>query len=370
MGGVTTHRRTTVETPTGTRVLLEPAAEAIAFLGADLPLQRIAVTEVTLRTGELLVEVELATVCERDLRTARGERPATGAQVLGHEQVGRIVSCGPGSPATTVDGVPLSVGDRIVWAMTVDCGLCDVCRNGGDGACLDQRRYGHERVRRGWELSGGLATHVHLVARTAVVRARDWIPAEVVAPAACATATAAAALDAAERARPLAGEDVLVSGCDAAGLTAVAMASARGSRVIAVDADAQRRALALAFGAASTRPPGRPPRPTRVALEFTGSPEAVTEVVAGAAPGAILVLVDGPERAAGVVTAASVIELGLTVRGVHGYRPEHLLTAVRFLERADHGLFAGLIADTVPFAETVTALTSPVARSGLVAVRP
>ena len=370
MGGVTTHRRTTVETPAGLRVLLEPAAEAIAFLGADLPLQRIAVTEVTLRPGELLVEVELATVCEKDLRTALGERPASAAQVLGHEQVGRIVACGPGSPAITVDGVPLTIGDRIVWAVTVDCGACEMCREGIPEACLDQRRYGHERVRRGWELSGGLATHVHLVARTAVVRARDWIPAEVFAPAACATATAAAAVDAAERVRPLAGESVLVSGCDAVGLTAIAMAVARGARVAAVDPDPSRRALAPAFGAESSHRPGRAPGGYRVALEFGGAPESVTEAVAGAGPGAVLVLAEGAEGASGTLPAPALIERGLTVQSVHGYRPEHLLDAVRFLERADHGLFAGLIGRTVPFADAVTALTSPVARGALLAVRP
>ena len=370
MGGVTTHRRTTMETATGVRVVLEPAAEAIAFLGADLPLQRIAVTEVTLRPGELLVEVELATVCERDLRTALGERPASAAQVLGHEQVGRIVACGPGSPATTVDGVPLSLGDRIVWAATVDCGACEMCRDGIPEACLDQRRYGHERVRRGWELSGGLATHVHLVAGTAVVRARDWIPAEVFAPAACATAIAAAALDAAEQVRPLSGETVLVSGCDAVGLTAVAMAAARGARVMAVDPDPHRRTPAPAFGAESTHRPGRAPAGYRVALEFGGSPEAVTDAVAGAGPGAVLVLAESAEGASGAVPAATLVERGLTVRGVRGYRPEHLLDAVRFLERADHGLFSGLIGRTVPFSDAVAALTSPVARGALIAVRP
>jgi len=370
MGGVTTHRRTTVETPTGIRVHLEPAAEAIAFLGADLPLQRIAVTEVTLRPGELLVEVELATVCERDLRIALGVRSAPGAQVLGHAQVGRVVACGPGSPAATVDGVPLSIGDRIVWAVTVDCGACEMCRGGDAGSCLDQRRYGHERVRRGWELSGGLATHVHLVARTAIVRARDWIPAEVFAPVACASASAAATLDAAARVRTLAGETVLVSGCDAIGLTAIAMAASRGAHVVAVDAEPQRRALATSFGAESTHRPGRAPSGYRIALEFAGTPESVADAVAGAGMAAVVVLAEGADGASGTVPAAALIERALTVRGVGGYRPEHLLEAVRFLERADHGLFSGLIGRTVPFADAVSALTAPVTRGELLAVRP
>lgn len=366
-----THRRTTIATPTGNRVVLEPAAEAFAFLGSDLPLQRIAVTEVTLREGELLVEVELATVCDGDLRTARGDRVVPVPQVLGHEQVGRVVALGPGSPATTHDGLPLSLGDRIVWGVAVDCGDCARCRNGIPSGCLHPQRYGHERVRRGWELSGGIATHVHLLPRTVIARARDWIPAAVMAPASCATATVVAAIEAAECISPLAGATMLVSGCGMLGLTAVAMGRDKGARVVAVDRDPQRRALALEFGAASVHLPGRAPDGFPIALEFSGAAEAVADVIAGSGTGGVIVLAgsafDAPPMS---VPAESIVHRRLTIRGVHDYRPEHLLDAVRFLERVDHDLFAQLVGETVSFADAAGALTRPATRGARIAVRP
>jgi putative phosphonate catabolism associated alcohol dehydrogenase len=364
-------RRTTLPTPTGVRVTLDPAAEAYAFVGPGQPLERIAVTEVTLREGEVLVEVELATVCGSDLHTALGHRAVPTPQVLGHEQVGRVVALGSGDPAVTLDGIPLSVGDRIVWGVAIDCGDCAMCARGLPNKCERLQKYGHERVRRGWELSGGIATHVHLLARTWIVRARDWIPAAVLAPASCATATVAAVVEAAEQIRPLAGETVLVSGCGMLGLTAVAMATERGAHVVAIDGDPRRRTLAREFGAVSAHSPGHAPTGHGVALELSGASSAVADVIAGAGVGGVVVLAgsvfDAPPVA---VEAESVVRRLLTIRGVHNYRPEHLQDAVRFLERADHDLFARLVGETVPFAEAPRALTTAAVIGVRTAVRP
>lgn len=364
-------RRTTTPTATGVRVVLEPAAEAYAFIGADSPLQRIAVTEVTLREGELLAEVELATVCESDLHTVLGHRAVAVPRVLGHEQVARIVAAGPGAPAATVDGVPLSVGDRIVWATGVACGDCARCVAGAALLCEHPQRYGHERVRRGWELSGGLATHVHLLAHTAIVRARDWIPAAVLAPASCGTATAVAVLEAAESVRPLAGETVLVAGCELLGVSAVALARDRGARVIAVDADERRRDLALRFGATAAFAPGRAPDGYGVALELSGDTAAVADLVEGADASGVIVLAGASASAEpAALPVDSAVRRSLTVRGVGDYRPEHLLEAVRFLERSDHDLFAGLVGDIVSFDDAPRALTNHATRGARTGVRP
>ncbi len=362
--------RSTTQTAAGVRVVLEPAAEAYAFLGADEPLQRIAVTEVTLREGELLVEVELATVCGSDLHTVRGDRAVAVPQVLGHEQVGRIVARGPGAPVATLDGMALAVGDRIVWGVAVDCGDCAMCERGMPNKCLHLQKYGHERLRRGWELSGGIATHVHLLARTPIARARDWIPAAVLAPASCATATVVAAVETAAAIRPLEGETVLVSGCGMLGLTAIAMSREKGARVVAVDGDPQRRALALEFGAADVHAPGRALDGYGIALELSGANAAVAAVIEGAATGGVVVLAGSVFTAPAVpVSAETIVRRLLTIRGVHNYRPEHLLEAVRFLERADHDLFASLVGEIVAFDEAPRALTTPATAGARIGVR-
>lgn len=354
-----------------TPVRLDPAAEAFAFHGDEGTIHRIAVDAVTLHEGEVLVKIELATVCGSDLHTTAGHRPAKGVQVLGHEQVGHITAFGPGAPATTISGAPLHVGDRVVWGVAVACGLCRLCLRGIPNKCLQVIKYGHEPIRRGWELGGGIATHSHLLPRTPIVRVTSRLPAEVLAPASCATATVAAVIEAGAADRPLRGETVLVSGCGMLGLTAVAMATAAGSEVIAVDRDPERRELARAFGAREAHAPDRRVSGYGVAFELSGANAAVTAALDGADVGATVVLAGSVFTAPPVpVSAESVVRRLLTIRGVHNYRPEHLVAAVRYLEGADHAAFAGLVGTTVAFADAPTALTTPATAGTRIGVRP
>ncbi len=369
---------------------LDPPAEALVFMGPDRAVQRIAVTELVLRAGEALVAVELATVCGSDLHTVAGHRKVAVPQVLGHEQVGRIVALGPGLPARTIDGAPVAVGDRIVWATPVSCGSCRMCRRGLPQQCEDLVEYGHEQMRRGWELGGGIATHVHLLARTSVVRVREDLAAEVLAPSSCTTATAAAVLSAAEEIRSLVGQIVLVAGCGMLGLTAIAMASEAGARVVALDPSPSRRAIARDFGAAAVaepnaaairdaiavgartgRAPTAEPAGFGVGLELSGANESVSLLLETADVGATIVLAGSVFTAPPVpLSAEHVVRRLLTIRGVHSYRPEHLVRAVSFLERADQAAFAALVGEVLPFAEAERALMSPPAVGARVGVKP
>jgi NADPH:quinone reductase-like Zn-dependent oxidoreductase len=147
---------------------VEVGAEAIVFLGAGRPLTRMGVPAVVLRPGELLVAVELVMLCPEDARVVVGADHVSGPVVLGHEQVGRVVAVADTRRPRDVTGHRLVAGDRVIWA-----------------AGVGTRRYGHERVVRGWELSGGCATHVQVLARTPVVRVDEDVPAERLASASC-----------------------------------------------------------------------------------------------------------------------------------------------------------------------------------------
>lgn len=360
---------------------LDPPPEALVFRGVAEGFEQIVVPDVPLREGDLLVRVELATVCGSDRHTATGQRAEPTPLVLGHEQVGRVVALGPGSPPRTVDGLPLGVGDRVVWGVAVTCGDCRRCRRGLSNKCAGLRKYGHARTERGWELSGGFATHVHVVAGSDVVRVPDDLPAEVLAPASCATATVVAALEAARR--ELAGEVVVVSGCGMLGLTAVAMAHAAGAVVVGVDPDPARRARARVFGAAVVSEPGTPALRAAlrragaphegfaVALELSGSGEAIASLLEGADVGATIVLAGSVFPAPPVpLSAERVVRSVLTVTGVHNYRGDHLARAVEFLRGADTALFASLVGDVVPLSEAVRALTGPVSVGVRTGIRP
>jgi D-arabinose 1-dehydrogenase-like Zn-dependent alcohol dehydrogenase len=346
----------------GLRLSLRPAAEAYAAAPSEEALLPVAVPEVVLAPGDVLVAVELATLCEADLASISTGHASSPPRMLGHEQVGRIVACGPGGGPVSVDGLPLSLGDRVVWARQVRCGRCAACAaetaSSLSTRCTTPDTYGHSPVRRGWELSGGVASHVHLRAHTTLVRVRDWVPASVLALASCATATAAAAV-AGLGAVPT-GARVLVSGCDAAGLTAIAMLHERGAAVVGVDSRPDRREWAREFGARESRRPDDPPTAVDALIEFTEAASGSLRWATEREPATRIVR----------VAAHSPPPAGHRASHVHGYGAGHLRAGVAFLERADHVLFARLVERVVPLA-AVGGAASVTPLSGLrVGVRP
>nr|WP_167261412.1 alcohol dehydrogenase catalytic domain-containing protein [Frigoribacterium endophyticum] len=344
------------------------------------PHDAVAVPSVRLAPGDLLVEVELATICGSDVHTTRGDRGAPTPLVLGHEQVGRVVAVGAG--AVAVDGTPVVVGQRVVWSLTVSCGACATCGRGLPQKCERVRKYGHERLETGWELSGGFATHVHVRAGTAVVPVADDLDTALLAPVSCGTATAVAALDAASAIVPLGGGVdadagagaaavapvvVLVLGAGLIGLTVAALATDAGARVVVVDPDPARRTLAARFGAVATADPGAAPDAAEsidralevaggaplVAVEASGAPSAVASALTRLGVGGVAVLVGSVFPAPAVaLDAESVVRRLVTVRGVHNYAPRHLVEAARFVERR-HGAWplAELVGDEVALAD-------------------
>jgi putative phosphonate catabolism associated alcohol dehydrogenase len=328
--------------------------------------EAVAVPGVRLAPGDALVQVELATVCGSDLLTVQGRRPAPTPLILGHEQVGTIVAVGR-SGARATNGRRLSVGDRVVWSVAVPCGRCVRCRRGLSQKCLNLQKYGHERMRRGWELGGGFATHVHVLSGTAIVQVPSDMPSTVLAPASCASATVAAVLEAAAASVPLAGEVVVVAGAGMLGLTAAAMAKDAGAKVVVIEPDPGRRALALAFGAdavADPRVTGRNPTgilaaiaraggrtaTTRVALELSGAPNSVRTLLGLVDVGGVVVLAGtvapGPQVS---FDPEQFVRRMITVRGVHNYAPRHLERAVEFLISAwERYPFAEQVGEILP----------------------
>ncbi|CAM5410718.1 alcohol dehydrogenase OS=Leifsonia shinshuensis OX=150026 GN=HNR13_000729 PE=3 SV=1 [Leifsonia shinshuensis] len=370
----------------GMGVSVYPSATAMVWQGVGHLHEAVAVPGVRLAPGDALVEVELATVCGSDVHTVLGHRPAPTPLVLGHEQVGRVVALGRGGAKTT-DGRRVSLGERVVWSVAVPCGRCARCRRGLPQRCVSLQKYGHERMRRGWELSGGFATHTHLLDGTAIVAVPEELPAEVLAPASCSTATVAAALEAAAAIVPLDGALVLITGAGMLGLTAAAMATEAGAKVVVSDPDPERREAARLFGAAAVADPraapesraglaaalakagGRASAPT-IALEFSGSPSALRSLLTAVDIGGVLVLAgsvsDGPELS---VVPEQLVRRLLTIRGVHNYAPRHLEQAVRFLAEAGTKYpFAEQVGAVFPLAEVDAALAAT--GSPRVAVRP
>jgi alcohol dehydrogenase len=304
--------------------------------------------------GEILVRVLGCTLCGSDLHSVAGRRSVATPTVLGHEIVGAIAAVGDCDGARDLAGQPLHVGDRVTWAIVASCGTCFLCRRGLPQKCLHAVKYGHEALRPGYELLGGLAEHCLLVPGAALARIPDELSLEVACPASCATATIAAALEAAGAVRD---RCVLILGMGLLGLTAAAMARVAGaSAVICVDVDESRRRRAAQFGATRCAAPAEMDAVVReatgghgldVVLELSGATAALEAAWPLARLGATFVLVGavfpGPPMNWAI---DQIVRRNLSLRGIHNYEPRHLVTALRFLQD-QHRRF--------PFGELVTA---------------
>ena len=343
---------------------------AMVFEGPGRPLVRRELAAPTLAPGELLVEVTLSTLCGSDLHTCAGRRESPTPGVLGHEIMGRVAEIGPRA-VLDQRGAVIAVGQRVTWSMMVSCGNCFCCRHGLPQKCARVAKYGHYRLDAGWDLHGGLASHVQLLAGSNLVSLPDSLPDEVAAPANCAAATVAAAW---RTAGLRAGEVALIHGAGMLGLTACAMAVELGATPVVVDPDAARALRAADFGAsAKSVLELSDGRGADVALDVSGQPEALADGLASLRLGGRAVWVGSVFSAPPLaLDAEQVVRRVLTISGLHNYTPEDLLTAVEFLDRAAARFpFAALTERVYPLSEANVAFADATAsRAVRIGVRP
>lgn len=316
---------------------------AAVFTGPGRPLELWSLPVPQPEPGEALVRIECCTVCGSDLHTIRGRRVERTPSILGHEATGVVAAVGT-PPLTDTTGRPLQPGERVTWSSSVSCGSCDRCLAGLPQKCRTLAKYGHETTEGRLALSGGLAEFILLRRGSAVVPVAPQLPAELVSPVNCATATIAAAC---RRAGRLEGKRVLITGAGMLGLTAAAWAkSAAAAHVTVCDPRSDRRERARLFGADVAaerveRPAGEG-RPTAslsvdgtcdVAFELSGDPEAVAAVIEQGAVGSQIVLVGTVMPSPPVsIDPERVVRRCQSIHGVHNYAAEDLAAAVRFLE--------------------------------------
>ena len=103
---------------------------AAVFEGeGKLAVKQVPMPEIT-RPDEVLLKVEGAGICGTDLHILEVPpgHPANPGTILGHEYVGRVVEVGP-------EVTSVQIGDRVVVAPNLACGLCSACRRGKPNQC-------------------------------------------------------------------------------------------------------------------------------------------------------------------------------------------------------------------------------------------
>jgi propanol-preferring alcohol dehydrogenase len=188
------------------------------------------------RCDQVLVRVAGAGVCRSDLHVLDGafaeqmRLPVT----MGHEIAGRVESLGP-------DARGLQPGEPVAVMVGWGCGHCEWCVSGHEQLCPE----GDEA---GATVDGGFAEFVLVPHRRHVVALGTLDPLAAT-PLGCAGITAYAAV---RRVRPLleGPSTAVVIGAGGLGQFAVQLlAGLTGARVVVVDADPGKRALALELGA-------------------------------------------------------------------------------------------------------------------------
>ena len=198
--------------------------------------------------GQVLIEMKASGLCGSDLRHYRAtaqERAeqATGGRlnICGHEPCGVVAELGVGATG-------VAVGDRVMIHHYHGCGVCRHCETGWSQLCVS----GPPTVY-GLGADGGNADYM-LVRPEMCVAMPDGLSHAEGAAIACGTGTAYQALKRLEAS----GLDTLaVFGQGPVGLSATLLGSVMGARIVAVDPDEERLALARANGATVTVNPDR-----------------------------------------------------------------------------------------------------------------
>ncbi|WP_156760082.1 NAD(P)-dependent alcohol dehydrogenase [Microbacterium karelineae] len=252
---------------------MQTTAAVVRDKGGPFSIEEVALDE--LRPSEVRVRLVATGVCHTDAVVRDQIYPTPLPAILGHEGAGVVEEIG--SAVTTV-----APGDHVVLSVST-CGTCRHCLTGGSTYCekLYERNFGGARAdgsrafsdASGEPLSSHFFGQSSFAARTnaderSVVKVADDVPLDLLGPLGCGIQTGAGAVMTSLRPEP--GSSLAVFGAGAVGLAGVLGAVAIGvGKIIAVDLNADRLALATELGATHTVNAGEEDVPARI-REITG----------------------------------------------------------------------------------------------------
>ena len=184
--------------------------------------------------GEVLLKTLVVGMCGTDLSTFRGKNPLVSyPRIPGHEIAAEIVSAGPDVPAH------LTPGTIVTLSPYTSCGNCASCRRGRVNACQFNQTLGVQREGAMKEFFTAPWQKIYVAEGLSVAQLSLVEPLSV-------------GFHAAARGRVTNGDTVAVMGCGVVGLGAIAASAFRGARVIAMDIDDRKLAVARQAGATET----------------------------------------------------------------------------------------------------------------------
>ncbi|MCM4170689.1 hypothetical protein DHD32_04315 [Arenibacter sp. TNZ] len=290
--------------------------------------------EFSLNPGEVLVRINLSTICGSDIHTIEGKRKEDVPCILGHEAVGEIIDLN--------DRHDFKKGDRVTWTIADSCGKCPACLDYGlPEKCNELFKYGHASIYKGSGLNGCYSTIIHIRKGTHLVKVPEVVSNSMAAPANCALATMVNAVSQTKRVP----KKVVVQGGGLLGVYACALLKEMGvSQIYCLEVNLGRFEIIRKFGAIPVDA-GDTLKATEfiqdkigdgadVIFEVAGVKELIPQGITLLRPGGEYILVGlvHPDSELSI-TAEQIIRKCISIKGVHNYAPWHLDTAVAFLER-------------------------------------
>jgi D-arabinose 1-dehydrogenase-like Zn-dependent alcohol dehydrogenase len=335
-----------------------PAAHKIEFHQYDVPPPP---------AGGLVAEVTQTNVCGSEVHMWRGEFGGRHGTMPGHEMSGRVMALGEGVKADWA-GVPVKPGDRIAPVYYTVCNRCTNCVRGNQAACLN-KVVGGRHPDDPPHFVSTFATHYVVRPNQNFYRVPDNVPDIIAASANCAMTQVYWGLD---RARLNYGENLVVLGAGGLGLHAMAIAKARGARVIAIDGVDQRLEEAVKFGADATidmrRHADLDERIKRVrdlcgglpdvVLEVAGVPQAFNDALRIVGAGGRVIEIGNISPGLTAAIAPSTITFkSIELIGVVMYPPHYLKKSLDFLSaHMDRYPYREMCDATFPLSKAAEAL--------------
>ena len=314
------------DTKTGTAAIFESADKPLFVSHHQLP---------DLNSGEVLVEIEMTTLCTSDLLTISGKRQEPTPLVLGHESIGHICQL-PKEPVYDMDGSLLLPGDRISWSVFSATAENEWARQGMRQKTPDVIKYGHRKLSQRHYFSGGLASHCHLLPNTCILKIPEEASPTSFCPINCSLATVVGGF---RLAGQISNRRILITGGGMLGVYACALARRSGAaKIIVSEPLPDRREACLTFGADEVCAPeetnDRKDDNFDIALDTSGQLMAMQLGLASLKVGGTAVWLGAvfPQEALPLNTEMVVRKL-ITIKGLHNYNEHDFRNAVYFMKK-------------------------------------
>jgi S-(hydroxymethyl)glutathione dehydrogenase/alcohol dehydrogenase len=230
-------------------------SRAAAAFAAGQPLEIVEIDVAPPRAGEVLVRITHTGVCHTDAFTLSGDDPeGLFPAVLGHEGAGVVVEVGEGVSS-------LVPGDHVIPLYTAECRQCKFCLSGKTNLCQKVRatqgkglmpdgtsRFSYQGQPLFHYMGCSTFSEYTIVNEISLAKINPAADHEKVCLLGCGVTTGLGAVKNAAKVKP--GDTVAVFGLGGIGLAVVQGAKKAGaSRILAIDTNPSKYALAELFGA-------------------------------------------------------------------------------------------------------------------------